>query len=679
MDIDDDSLSYIKHTYWFKVIRQIVESRWGNRVSVLQRDAMFFSTFHHINTPSYDDGVANQRFGKPYKDCSEAVRFKVMIEKLWNDCVGRDHKRQLYREGGKQMPCDSADETTPGRDFGNTICSVPAASERFFLYVMATLEAAQEYAVNRSQSLAPSHSPVTSSDERRPEETSSYRGNKSPGNQEESDVDKPMLISLNEMEYSNKEPSSPSHSPLSFSLPKRDNESPRNQEESDVDKPMLIPSNETEHSNKEPSSPSHSPLSFSLPKRDNESPRNQEESDVDKPMLIPSNETEHSNKEPSSPSHSPLSFSLPKRGNESPGNQEESDVEKPMSISSNETEHSNREPSSPSHSPPLFSLPPPSPPRAPPPPLSLPPRPPLPLLPPSPSASKPLSSPSRHPPLPHGIDIAGPGAALIKSALIGSGRGTLKYFQDTFGVWLEIFSAESEDYIFCRRLDPWGQSKHVENQMALDVLGVWVEKAMYRSQCQYLKAFIEESMAGHEMTLEQLHKAACGDSLLADRGMFEVVPRDAKQSNPFSQLASVHDWALFRLRYRIEITNFHLAGIFLGRGGTHTKECSRILTVLLVIERVDKREYIVCKPHKHQMINRYLELQRKRCQMAFEIVSIWVEKAKYSQQYMTDFLVELKASEGNMTLEEIHTAAMQSTKATSMKETRSNQSKFEGT
>ncbi|KAJ8067732.1 hypothetical protein OCU04_003337 [Sclerotinia nivalis] len=661
MDIDDDSLSYINHTYWLEVIQQIVESRWGNRVSVLQRDAMFSSTFRYINTPSYDDGEANARFGKPYKDCSEAVRFKVMIEKLWNDCVGRDRKRQLYREGWKQMPCDSADETTPGRDFGNTICSMPAASEGFFLYVMATLKAAQEYAVNRSQRLAPSHSPVTSSDEkrseeapvhspqeapghspvtssdeRRPEETYSYKGNESPRNKEESDIDKPISISSNEREHSNKEPSPPSHSPLSFSLPMRDNESPSNQEVSDVEKPMSISSNETEHSNREPSSPSHSPPLFSLPP----------------PSLPP---PPPASEPPSTPQ--PPSLSLPPR------------------------------PPSPLLPPPPFAsnpLPPPPPASEPPstpqpPSLSLPPRPPSPLLPPPPFASNPLSSPPQHPPLPHGIDVTGPGASSIKSALIGSRRGTLKYFQDTFGVWLEIFSAESEDYIFCRRLDPWGQSKHVENQMALDILGVWVKKAMHQSQCQHLRAFIEESMAGHEMTLEQLHKAACGDSLLVDRSMFKVVPKDAKQSNPFSQLASVNDWALFGQRYRIEITNFHLAGIFLGRGGTHTKECIRILTVFLAIERVDKREYIVCKPHKHQMIDRYLELHRKRCQMASEIVGIWVEKAKYNQQYMTDFLVELKASEGNMTLEEIHTAAMQSTKATPMKETQSNQRKFEGT
>ncbi|KAF7945684.1 uncharacterized protein EAE97_004722 [Botrytis byssoidea] len=134
-NIDDDSLSYIDHDYWEELINQIVESRWGMKASALNRDGLFRKAFDRVNKPSHDGGSKS----KHCSNFSEARRFKLMISSIWNISAGRDRGCTLHGEGKRRMARDSADKTPRGKDFGNTVCSMPVHTEGFFPFVVETL------------------------------------------------------------------------------------------------------------------------------------------------------------------------------------------------------------------------------------------------------------------------------------------------------------------------------------------------------------------------------------------------------------------------------------------------------------------------------------------------------------------------------------------------------------
>lgn len=213
--IEDDSLSYIDHAYWEGIIEEI--NQWGNSVLDEKRDAMFSTAFNYVNDPPYDDGQAILRFGKEFNRCSEAIRFKVMMEKIWNDVarVRSCTNRELFGEGHEGMLCDPADETSPGRDFGNTVCHKPTTSKGFYLYIIATLEAAKNYAYNRSQGVVGLRYvltrtvPATSSNGGKPEETPSSGLRNSSSKQGKVAVNPPKSISSNPNEGSTIKPPSP--------------------------------------------------------------------------------------------------------------------------------------------------------------------------------------------------------------------------------------------------------------------------------------------------------------------------------------------------------------------------------------------------------------------------------------------------------------------------------------
>ncbi|KAF5872288.1 uncharacterized protein Bfra_005644 [Botrytis fragariae] len=132
--------------------------------------------FDRVNKRPHDGGSKS----KNYSSFSEARRFKLMIENIWNASAGKDRGCRLSRGGERLMAHDSADERPRGKDFGNTVCSVPDRTRGFFSFVMETSNAGKEYASNRSQILALRQSLVMNSKERQSEETSSFTPQRKP-------------------------------------------------------------------------------------------------------------------------------------------------------------------------------------------------------------------------------------------------------------------------------------------------------------------------------------------------------------------------------------------------------------------------------------------------------------------------------------------------------------------
>lgn len=253
-----------------------------------------------------------------------------------------------------------------------------------------------------------------------------------------------------------------------------------------------------------------------------------------------------------------------------------------------------------------------------------------------------------------GIDITGHGGLLIKKAFLDK-RTEL---QNALRVSLNVLCTQSKDYILCG-LRSWEEGGHVEGQLALDIVGVWLEKSMHQHSCQTFICFIHDLGAGQQLELEQLYRAAGGFSLVASRSKFDLVPRDAvvsNQSQNVSHNSSSH-------RHLLQITNQNVTSKFIGRGGASAREVEEILGLSMSIEHFDGKEYIVCKPHAHQILDRQEHVNRERCRIGLEIISIWLwEHWDAHNDYidLPGFLVCLKASDDKMALEEIYEAAMQS-------------------
>ncbi|TEY79612.1 hypothetical protein BOTCAL_0043g00160 [Botryotinia calthae] len=262
-----------------------------------------------------------------------------------------------------------------------------------------------------------------------------------------------------------------------------------------------------------------------------------------------------------------------------------------------------------------------------------------------------------HPPL-VGIDITGHGSLLIKKAFLDKSTES----HSVLGVSLNVLCTQSKDYIVCG-LRSWEEGGHVEGQLALDIVGVWLEKSMRQYSCQTLLCFIYELGAGQQLDLEQLYRTAGGVSLVASRSKLDLVPGDAVISNGsqnVSHYSSSH-------RHLLQITNQNVTGKFIGHDGASAREVEKILGLSMSIKKFDGKEYIECKPCAHQILDRQEHVNRERCRIGLEIISIWLWEhwdAQNDYINLPGFLVCLKAPNDRMALEEVYEAAMQSMRRT---------------
>ncbi|KAF7947517.1 hypothetical protein EAE96_008604 [Botrytis aclada] len=620
--IDDDSLSYIDHDYWEGLINQILESQWVRKASARGRDRIFRIAFEVANKPSYDDDPKP----KSYRHFSEARRFKEIITAIWNASAGRDRGRKLYREG-ERIPRDSADKTPRGKDFGNTVCSMPRHTRGFFSFVVETLNAAKEYASDRSQILALRESLAIDPEERQLTETSSFAPKESPSNQKELGLDQVVLISSNRAGYSKEESSFEANNPPSRpeNLITGDATSflsniAAHSIKAELDMGQLISnsSNRLEYSTVEQSN-GNSSSSSSNAFDPLEHPIGL--GDVVEPLDISSNELEH------------LAVKQP-----------DFDRSASMSIASDSSENSDddRPRSMPIKPSPLeYSIQ-------------------------SEEITEPIaitpirlgrSNQPHHPPL-VGIDITGHGSLHIKKAFLDDRSKSYSALQ----VHLNVLCTQSKDYIVCGA-GFWEKGGHVECQFALDIVGVWLEKIMRQYSCQSLISFIHELGARQQLNLGQLHRAISGFSLLSSRSKFDLVPGDAvilNRSQNVSQNSSSH-------RHLFQITNQNVAGKFIGRGGVRARQVESILGLRLSIKRSNGKEYFVCKPCAHQNLDRQEKVNRERCRIVLEIISIWLWEhwnAKDDYIDLPEFLLCLKGSNDKMMLEEIYEAAAHSMRRT---------------
>ncbi|TGO61055.1 hypothetical protein BCON_0030g00130 [Botryotinia convoluta] len=573
-DIDDDSLSYIDHDHWEGLINQIVESRWGRKASALNRDRIFHIAFDRVNKPPHDDDGSKPR---PYSNFSEARRFKLMIENIWNvsafkrlmHTAGRDRGCTLYREGERRMARDSADETPRGKDFGNNSLAID-------------------------------------SEERQSKETSSFAPKESSSNQKEPGPDQAVSISSNRAGHSREK--------FSFEA----NNSPSRQEKLIIGDATSFSSNIAGHSIK--AGP-----------------------EMDQLMSNSSNRLKYSTVEQSDGDSSASSSTAFDPSEHSTGLGE---VAEPLPISSNGLEHLAVEqpevdrsasmsiaPNSSEQSDPFgHSIQ-------------------------SGEVAEPIAlAPNRlghsigpyHPPL-VGIDITGHGSLIIKKVFLHNRKESLS----ALGVPLDVLCTQSKDYIVCG-LRSWGKGGHVKGQLALDIVGVWFEKSMRQYSCQTLTCFIRELGAGQQLNFGQLYSAAGGFSLVANR-----IPRDAVVSNRsrnVSQNSSSH-------QHLLQITNQNVTSKFIGRGGASAREVEKILGLSMSIKQFNGKEYFVCKPCAHQNLDRQEKVNRERCRIGLEIISIWLWEHWNAQNDYIDlpgFLGGLKASNDKMALEEFYEAAIHS-------------------
>ncbi|TGO23437.1 hypothetical protein BPAE_0132g00070 [Botrytis paeoniae] len=526
---------------------------------------------------------------KHYSSFSEARRFKLMIENIWNASAGKDRGCKLYREGERRMARDSADERPRGKDFGNTVCSVPGHTRGFFSFVVETLNAAREHASNRSRILALRQSFVIDSEERRSKETSSFAPKEIPSHQKELGLNQAVSILSGRA----------GHSRENFSF--EANNSPSRQEKLIIGDATSLEYSTVDQSDGDSSTSTATAF--------DPSEHTIELGEVVEPLAIPSNGLEHLAVEQSGVDRS-ASMSI------APNSSERSDplghsiqseeVTEPIALVPNRLRH----PIGPYH-PPLV-----------------------------------------------GIDITGHGSLIIKKAFLYNRKESLS----ALGVPLDVLCTQSKDYIVCG-LRGWRNGGHVESQLALDIVGVWFEKSMRQYSCQTLICFIRELGAGQQLNFGQLYRAAGGYSLVASRSKFDLVPGDAvvaNRSQNVSQNSSSH-------LHLLQITNQNAAGKFIGRGGANAREAEKILRLSMSIKQFNGKEYFVCKPCAHQNLDRQEKLNRKRCRIGLEIISIWLwEHWNAQNDYINlpEFLFCLKASNDKMTLEEFYEAAIHSMRRT---------------
>ncbi|TGO15052.1 hypothetical protein BTUL_0045g00620 [Botrytis tulipae] len=560
-NIDDDSLSYIDHGYWKEVINQIVESRWGMKASSLSRDRIFRKAFDRFNRPSHDGGSKSKRCS----NFSEARRFKLMIACIWNVSAGRDRGCTLLGGGKRRMARDSPDKTPHGKDFGNTVCSMPVHTEGFFSFVVEILNAAKEYASNRSQILALRQSLAIDSEKRQSKGTSSFEPKEKPSNRKKLGFDQAVSISSNGAGHSREK--------SSFEA----NNSPSRQEKPIIGDATSFSSDISGHSIKA-------------------------EADMDQLMSNSSKRLEYSTVEQSdgdSSAPSPTAFDSSEHSTGLGG------VAEPIALAPNRLGH---------------------------------------------------SIGSYHPPL-VGIDITGHGSLIIKRASLYKRKESLS----ALGVPLDVVCTQFRDYIVCG-LNSWRKGRHVQSQLALEIVGVWFEKSMHQYSSQTLIDFIHELGAGRQLNLGQLHSAAGEFTLVAGGMKFDLIPGDAVVANRSVNVSQNSSY-----RHLLQITNQNVAGKFIGRGGASARETEKILGLFMSLKRFKGKEYFVCRPRPHQNLDRQKNVNRDRCRIGLEIISIWLwEHWNAQDDYITlpEFLVYLKASNDKMTLEEIHEAAIHSMRQT---------------
>ncbi|ATZ55557.1 hypothetical protein BCIN_12g01430 [Botrytis cinerea B05.10] len=603
-NIDDDSLSYIDHDYWEGVLNQIVESEMGRKLSDLDRDKLFHKGFGLINNPPHGDRSGLRRYSK----YSESRRFKFVIKCLWDITAGRDRGCTLDLEGKRRKTRDSADNTPCGKDFGNTICNMPVSTRGFFSFVVATLHAAKEYASKRSQIPALHQSIEVDSEERLSKETSPPLLKETSSNQEEPTMDQPMSSSSNGLDHSSVEQSDDD---LSASISIASEQSEHSTGQGEVVEPLANSSCGLGHLGEEQLEVDR-PASMSIASDSSENP------DVGHPETIAV--TPGSSEKSDSDRSATISIAS------NPSEQSNSVRPAPVSIESDSSEHSIQSEEVTD----LIAL--------------------------APNGLGHSIGPY-HPPL-VGIDITGHGSLLIKKAFLDKRTES----QNALRVSLNVLCTQSKDYILCG-LRSWEEGGHVEGQLALDIVGVWLEKSMRQYSCQTFICFIHDLGAGQQLDLEQLYRAAGGFSLVASRSKFDLVPKDAvvsNQSQNVSHNSSSH-------RHVLQITNQNVTSKFIGHDGASAREVEEILGLSMSIEHFDGKEYIVCKPHANQILDRQEHVNHERCRIGLEIISIWLWEhwdAKNDYIDLPGFLVCLKASNDKMALEEIYEAAIQSMRRT---------------
>ncbi|TGO40058.1 hypothetical protein BHYA_0043g00470 [Botrytis hyacinthi] len=263
---------------------------------------------------------------------------------------------------------------------------------------------------------------------------------------------------------------------------------------------------------------------------------------------------------------------------------------------------------------------------------------------------------SYHPPL-VGIDITGRGSRIIKRASLYKRKESLS----ALGVPLDIVCTQFKDYIVCG-INSWRRGRHVKSRLALEIVGVWFERSMHQYSSQTLIDFIHELGAGPQMNLGQLYSAAGEFSHVAGRIKFDLIPGDAVVAN---RSANVSQNSCYQ--HLLQITNQNVAGKFIGRGGARAREAEKILGLYMSLKLFKGKEYFVCRPRPHQNLDRQENVNRKRCRIGLEIISIWLwEHWNAQDDYINlpEFLVCLKVSNDKMTLGEIHEAAIHSMRRT---------------
>ncbi|KAF7921554.1 uncharacterized protein EAE98_008401 [Botrytis deweyae] len=573
---------------------------------------VFRQAFDCINKSSisHDGGSKSKRCS----DFSEALRFKLMISSIWNFSAGRDRGLKLHGEGERRMARDLANKTPRGKDFGNTVCSMPGHTEGFFSFVVETLNAAKEYAPHRSQIRALRRSLAIDSEKRQSKGTSSFEPKERPSSQKELGFDQAVSVTSNGAGHSrgkssfeaNNSPSRQEKLIMGDATSFSSNITGHSiKEEPDMDQLMVNPSSRLEYSTVEQSDgdSSASPSTAFDP-----SEHSNLLGEVAEPLLTSSNGLEHLTVEQSEVDRLASMSIAPNssKQSESLGHSIQSEeVTEPIAIASNRLGY---------------------------------------------------SIDSYHPPL-VGIDITGRGSRIIKRAFLYKRKES----RSAVGVPLHIVCTQFKDYIVCG-LKSWRKGRHVKSQLALDIVGVWFEKSMHQYSSQTLIDFIHELGAGQQLNLMQLHSAAGGSSLVASRSKFDLIPGDAVVANRYANVSQVSSY-----RHLLQIMNQNVADKFIGRGGARAREAEEILGLFMSLKRFNGKEYFVCRPRAHQNLVRQENVNRKRCRIGLEIISIWLwEHWNAQNDYMSlpEFLVSLKASNDKMTLEEIHEAAIHSMRRT---------------
>ncbi|KAB8297700.1 hypothetical protein EYC80_001507 [Monilinia laxa] len=269
----------------------------------------------------------------------------------------------------------------------------------------------------------------------------------------------------------------------------------------------------------------------------------------------------------------------------------------------------------------------------------------------------------------YGIDITGSGSYFIKVAF-GAHDDSVKDSQRILEVPLQIVGAESREYITCGYNSP-DPKEHVKRLTALDIVGAWFRKiigekssyGIHKNLDHFLK--IQISLDVKRLGLKGIHLAAGGESLLAHRSMFCLVPDNAEclpSALPKAAYPNKKDlqWSesgepKFKISEEYMFIDEEFSEEQKDRMGM---KAERILGV-----RLSRSPGIfTCMPFDHQLIEYYEERNQKYCSMAIMILRECAENARYlreqrqEKQNALECLFEL-ATESNMTLEKLYEAA----------------------